>query len=190
MKRAADDDEEESTEVDQVWCSGCRVFFHSEVSKKSVKQLILKMQEACEFASKTQLPEDDVCIYLYIHSNGGDAFAGVSAMNHIKSCRYKVVTVVDGFCASAATLMFLAGKERQMMSHSQFLIHQLTTGFFGKYCDLKDELKNSTLLMETFENIYLKETKIPPKKLKEYLNAEMCMNTQECLKFQVIDKII
>ena len=49
------------------------------------------------------------------------------------------------------------------------LIHQLSSGMWGKYEELKDDMKNNDLLMQTIKNIYLKHTKVPKKKLTTLL---------------------
>ena len=55
---------------------------------------------------------------------------------------------------------------------------------------MKDELKNSTMLMKSFEDIYGKETKIPKKRLQELLKSEVSLDSQECLKYGIVEQII
>jgi ATP-dependent protease ClpP protease subunit len=189
-RKLTEDEKDVDDDNGSIVCIGRNVYFHTDVSTKTVLELIQKLKEACDNASKNHTIGEQQKIYLYIHSDGGDAYAGLSAMNHIRLCSYKVVTICDGLCASAATLMFLGGHVRWMMLHSQFLIHQMSTGFFGKFCDLKDEYKNSSNLMSTFEKIYLKETKITKTKLKELLNGEVCLLADECIAFGIATKMV
>jgi len=51
-----------------------------------------------------------------------------------------LITVADGFCASAATFVLMGSKHRRIMPHAHLLIHQLSTGAMGKYEELKDEI--------------------------------------------------
>ena len=46
-----------------------------------------------------------------------------------------------GFVASAATFLLLAGAERLAMPNAHILIHQIRTGFWGKFNDLLDEVR-------------------------------------------------
>ena len=87
-------------------------------------------------------------IFLYIHTDGGDAYAGLSAMDHIKNMRVPVHTVVDGLCASAGTFILMGGEKKYALRHSSVLIHQLRLGFWGTYEDLKDEMQNSDKIDE------------------------------------------
>lgn len=71
------------------------IFFYCEVSDVTVLELNMKLKSVSRFHDH---------ITLYIHSNGGELWAGLSAMDHIRACPAHVTTVADGICASAATL--------------------------------------------------------------------------------------
>ena len=111
-RRLADEAEEEDEDKGEIACVGSSVYFHTHIEKKTVLEFIKRVREAVEYASKTQTFLEERRIYVYIHSEGGDAFSGLSAMNHLRNCPCKVTTIIDGFCASAATLMFLGGSQR------------------------------------------------------------------------------
>ena len=170
--RANDDDDnasddDESPEVIQI---RNRVYFHCPVTRKTVLALIQKLEEAETYALTNEQPS----IYLFIHSEGGDAYAGLSAMNHVQTRRLPVDTVADGFVASAATFILLGGRVRYGMRHAAVLIHQLTTGFWGKFEFMKDEVTNSAQLMDTFRDLYTRETRMKKKKVNKvqlFMNA-------------------
>ena len=125
-------------------------------------------------------------INLFIHSEGGDLMAGLSSMDHIRNSNIPITTIVDGFAASAGAVMVLGGSIRKMMPRSFLLIHQLSTGFWGKYEDLKDEVKNCELFMNDALDIYRTETEIPAKKLKTYMKRDVYLNFKKCLKYKII----
>ena len=127
-------------------------------------------------------------INLFIHSEGGDLMAGLSCMDHISRSGIPITTIVDGFAASAAAIMFLGGDVRKMMPHSFVLIHQLSTGFWGKYEDIKDEVKNCDLLMENALNIYKTKTNIPNKRLKTYMKRDVYLSFDKCIKYGIVDE--
>lgn len=127
-------------------------------------------------------------INLFIHSDGGDLMAGLSSMDHIAHSRIPVTTIVDGFAASAAAIIFLGGAKRKMMPHSFVLIHQLSTGLWGKYEDLKDEVKNCDLLMKNALTIYRKKTNIPPKKLSKFMKRDVYLSLKKCIKYNIVDE--
>lgn len=187
--RATETEDEEEEDMD-VKCLGTQVFFYADVSTRSVLLLLEKMTEAFQNAAKMATPFSDTCVYVYIHSGGGDAYAGLSAMQHLQTFPCKVVTIMDGFCASAASLIFLGGAERIAYRHAYLLIHQLQTTFCGRYEELQDEVKNSTLLMDTFRNVYQSGTRISAKALESLLRDEKCISAEECLKHGFATRIV
>lgn len=65
-------------------------------------------------------------VVVHIHSIGGDLFEALAMYDFLKSLRakgIKVTTIVEGICASAATVVFLAGEDRLLMENCRFLIH-------------------------------------------------------------------
>ena len=184
----ADDTDEDDADVE---CYHTSVYFHAEVTKKTILKFMKKMREAAQNAAQYCGPGEEARVFVYLHSGGGDVFSAISGMNVIRNCPCAVVTIVDGFCGSAATLMLLASPTRYITRYSQVLIHQIRIfGLSGKYCELQDEMKNTTDIMHTFEQIYLAETKLSREKLEELLNAESYLTTEDCISFGIVERII
>lgn len=74
-------------------------------------------------------------------------------MDAMRRSKLHITTVADGTCCSAATFLLLGGDERRMGRHSHILIHQISTGFFGKFRELKDELDTCKKLHENVEEV-------------------------------------
>jgi ATP-dependent protease ClpP protease subunit len=135
--------------------------------------------------------EQDPAVTLYIKSDGGDLYSGFSGMDHIRSLRARVTTVADGVCASAATLLLLAGMHRKMSENSYVLIHQISAdGVWGKFEELKDHMQNYTKDMERMQRVYEAETTIPPRKLKKILKKDLYLDAEQCLNYGVVGEII
>jgi ATP-dependent Clp endopeptidase proteolytic subunit ClpP len=188
-KRFEDDNSDDEDEVSGSSTGGGvlikvhknEVYFYDEVTKESVLHLINTLLKLREKYTKR--------IYLFIHSEGGDLHAGMSAMDHISNLGVEVRTVIDGFVASAATLMFLAGTKRYTMPSANLLIHQLSTEFWGKFQDLQDEMANSEGLMNTIKSVYKKHTTIPSKEIKSLLKREMYLSAEKCIEYNIAHKI-
>ena len=167
-----------------------RVYFYSEVSRSTVLRLIGSLHKATEYALKHCECVHDATVYLYVHSSGGDAFAGLSAFDHIRSNRVPVTTVIDGFVASAATFLVLGGQHRAAMRHSALLIHQLSlSNFWGKFSDLVDEVHNSTSLMDTIKRVYSEHTHLKKKRLDALLAKEKNMDAETCLELGFVHEL-
>ncbi len=139
-----------------------------------------------EAIAPLQLPP----IYVYISSFGGSLFDGIAAMDAICLCKSPVYTIISGYAASAATLMSVVGKKRLMTENSFALIHQLSSGFWGKYEEFKDEMKNNEKLMAMIYRIYKKHTKINKTDLQTLLKRDIWWDSAECLKQGLVDEII
>lgn len=181
------EDDEDSSEI---LCIRDSVWFYADVNNRNVLKLLQKLNEANEFVAKTMSPADEHRrVYLYINSPGGEVFSGFSAMDHIWWNPIPVVTVVDGFVASAGTFLLLGGTERKALRNSRILIHQLSAAFWGKYNDLLDEVKNSQELMKSVKDLYTEHTHMSRARVEELLQKELHMNASQALKYGFVDEV-
>ena len=181
-------------EEEYVQVRGSDVYFYCEVCETTVLELIMKLRKLEKELLHKYLdlelhrrPE----IRIWIRSDGGDIHAGLSAMDAIASMkRVKVRTIADGMCASAATFILLGGRTRHMTENSYILIHQLNMdGSWGKFQDYKDQMENLEQFMRRFREIYVQETKIPDDKLKKILRRDVCMNSDKCIDYGIVDSV-
>ena len=107
---------------------------------------------------------------------------GLSIFNFIKKNKIPIWTYIDGYIASAATFMYLAGSKRFMNETSNVLIHQVSTSFWGKFEDLKDECQNTTNLMLLVKKLYKENTNMSEKQLKRILKREQTLTYEDCQK--------
>lgn len=105
---------------------------------------------AKEFAQAlSALPADIHTIQLHINSPGGMVFEGVAILNQLRQHSAKVVAVVDGLAASAASFIACGSDELQMAPNSQLMIHDAWGWAIGdatamrSVADLLDRLSNN-----------------------------------------------
>jgi len=169
------------------------VYFYSEVNRPKNLTLNRKLSHLGTVLinnANTLGVSDPAPIKLHINSYGGSLFAGFSTVDYILNCPAPVHTIIDGCAASAATLMSVVGEKRYMHKHSYMLIHQLSSGLWGKYEELKDDMENAETLMETIRDIYTTHTKIPKKTLNQLLKRDIWFDAETCLKYGLVDEII
>lgn len=187
---STDDESEEQLNIQVV---NNDVYFYEDVTPQSILVLCKRVRQLehnmLRFQSDFKL-DTPPSIYIYIHSYGGDVYAGLSCMNTLEKCRVPVVTIVDGFVASAATFILLGGHSRRMREHSQILIHQIRGETWGKYDELKDEMRNTDVLMDVIQKIYLDKSEFPEHKLRKIIKKELTMTSSKCLKYKIVDEII
>lgn len=165
------------------------IYFYGVVDKRNIVLLVKGLAAANAEALKCAHWPSDARVYLYIHSPGGEAFVGLSAMDHIRLNPVTVVAIADGFVASAATFILLGATERKALENAKILIHQLSTGFWGKYSDLIDEMKNSRELMSTIKSVYETGTHLSSKQLNRLLKKELHMSASDALTAGLVDEI-
>ena len=173
--------------------SNNRIYYYSEVSRQKILVLNKNLRSLNDnLLNQAQLLglQESANIYLHVNSFGGSVFAGLSAVDYVKSCEVPVITVVEGCAASAATLFSVVGAHRQIRSNSFMLIHQISSGMWGKYEELKDSLDNCDLFMRIIKDIYNEHTKIPKKKLNEILKHDLWFDAETCLEYGLVDEII
>ena len=162
------------------------------MTSEKVLELIeqVKNLESSLLKQAVDLPGYAPEITIYIQSGGGDVYAGFSGMDHLKQSRVKIYTVADGCCASAASFLLLGGTYRYVNPHTQVLVHQISSsGFWGKFEELKDEMAMCEKLMELVKRIYKRETDIPDKMFKTLMKRDVYLSPEECLEFRIVDEI-
>jgi len=169
-----------------------RIYFYTGVGESEALELnkiIRHLDLEMDFlAKRLGLPEPPP-IRLYIHSPGGSFFSALSIVDAIKACKCPVYTYIDGFAASAATLISVVGKKRYATPHSFMLIHQQRMMWEGKHADFIDEIENQKHVTDTIQKIYLAHTKMKEKELQSILKRELHMPVAECLRLGLIDEI-
>lgn len=170
-----------------------RVYFYSEVSRGRNLDLNLKLKELendlLSNAQRLNLEKPGE-IYLHINSYGGSVFAGFSTVDYIRNSKVPVTSIIDGCAASAATIMSVTANKRKMNRHAYMLIHQLSSGMWGKYQEQKDTMANNDRIMEMIIAIYEEHTKIPKKELDKLLKHDLWWDAKTCLDYGLVDEII
>lgn len=132
-------------------------------------------------------------ITVYINSPGGDVFearAISSALKRLSADGVKVTAVIDGLCASAATMIALACDEVHMNDGCQFMIHEAS----GVAVGTKNEIRAYADLCEKVEQDivqdYVAKTGISADEILAMMEAETWMSADEAFEKGFIDHIV
>jgi ATP-dependent Clp protease protease subunit len=129
-------------------------------------------------------------INLHIQTGGGSLMDTFYIVDLIDNLKTPINTYVDGYVASAGSLLSVIGKKRYMTKNSFILIHQLSSSGEGTFNNLDDNMDNLNKFMNTIRDIYIKHTKIPREKLDEILNHDLWLTSNECLEYGLVDEIL
>lgn len=192
-RRLLNDEEEPRHRPSIVERVNNRIYFYSSIESESILKLNKELMELDSDHIGTAMKNSDDHlrpIWLHINSHGGLIFDGLAAMDQVSLCKCPVYTVVDGVCASSATFMAVKGKRRFIKPNSFMLIHQVSSGLWGKYEEFVDEMENLEKMMDVIQNIYKKYTRIPKKLLDDIMKRDVYFDAKECLKYGLVDEIL
>lgn len=135
--------------------------------------------------------EDINNINLHVQSTGGSLLPSLGLVDLIRTSDIPINTYVDGYCASAASLITVVGAQRFINKHGVLLIHQLKMGIEpSKYSELIDQKYNADTLMYIIKEIYIENTKLDNNNLERLLAHDLWLNSTLCKKYGIVDIII
>ena len=179
---------------ESVFAEGNHIYFQSKVCNNSVNKLITIInQKNKDFKKilKNEMVEsaEPKILWLHITSYGGGLFACFRAIDTIINSKIAINTIVDGYAASAGTLMSVVGKRRYMTPSSYMLIHQLSAGAIGTFWQIKDEYTNLEMMMNDIYNIYLNHSTLNREELESYLAHDSWWKLDKCIECGLIDAV-
>ena len=168
------------------------IYFYAPVTQRSCFELKNKLMDldAKSKIFQVQYKIDPPPIHLHIQSEGGSLYHTLYIIELIRKMETPVYTYVDGFAASAASLMSVVGAKRYMTDNSLILIHQLSGSESGKYNEMQDQMSNMSILMSIIRKIYLEYTKLDEGTLNALLQKDLWLESKTCLAYGLVDEII
>jgi ATP-dependent protease ClpP protease subunit len=169
------------------------IYFYAGVSMKenfTLNKEISRLDREMQMISMKLGLKVPIPIHLRINSYGGSVFAAFSSIDYMNQSKTPIYTYIDGCAASAGTIMSVCGDQRFIGENSYMLVHQLSSGMWGKYQELQDDMKNSDNLMKRIKEIYESKTKIPKTKMDEILKHDLWWDARTCLKYGLVDEIL
>lgn len=106
-------------------------------------------------------------IKLYIDSYGGSVTAALGLIGVIQTSKTPVHTIVTGMAASAAFMIYIAGKERHLYKYATLMYHQISKFQYGELKVLEDEIEEVRRLQKIVEHLVLYCTSITKERLQE-----------------------
>ena len=129
-------------------------------------------------------------IKLHMQSLGGELLPSIYVCDLILSIETPVHVYIDGFVASAASLMAVCGQKRYITPNSRVLIHQLKSQASGKLSEMRQEVDNLSDIMKSVKSIYLKNSFISENELDNLLTQDIWILPKKCKDLGFVDEII
>lgn len=179
--------------ADSISVKDNNIYFRAEINKSSIDRLVGIIHEVNNKYEQVLSSEfihaaNPKPIYLFITSYGGDLFESFRSLRSIQNSKIPIFTVIDGYAASGATLMSIAGVRRYITKNSYVMIHQLSSfSSTSKYFDMRDEFNNNKLFMNKIYKLYEKNTKMRKSQLRKYLAKDCWWKPSRCIKNGIVD---
>jgi ATP-dependent Clp protease protease subunit len=142
-----------------------------------------------DFISAVNHYKDAKRINVYINSGGGEVFAAVTMAQTLKHHNATVHTYVEGICASAATLIAMAGDERHMSNSGLFMIHLPSGSFRGNRMDLDKGKEVLEKVEDVIRMTYQEKTNLSDEQLTAMLEHETWLTAEEAYAYGFITDI-
>lgn len=136
-----------------------------------------------------ELPEDTSQITVLINCPGGEVWEGMAIYNSLRSHPARVVTVVEGLAASAASFIAMAGDEVVMRPASEMMIHDAWIVGIGNADGLReiaDRIDAETMLIA---GIYAEKAGTPADMWREAMRAETWFSPSEAVEAGLADRV-
>src|ERR1700736_5322445 len=131
-------------------------------------------------------------ISMYINSPGGIVTSGLAIYDTMQFIRPAVSTLCTGQAASMASLLLAAGAKdlRFALPNARIMVHQPSGGFQGQATDIMLHAQEILNLKRRLNEIYVKHTGQPLKKIEDALERDMFLTADMAKEFGLIDKVI
>jgi ATP-dependent Clp protease protease subunit len=131
-------------------------------------------------------------IAMYINSPGGVVTSGLAIYDSMQFIRPPVSTLCIGQAASMASLLLAAGHKdmRFALPNSRIMLHQPSGGFQGQATDIMLHAQEILNLKKRLNEIYVKHTGQPLKKLEDALERDYFLTSEMAKEWGIIDKVI
>lgn len=161
------------------------IYLTGEIDSKKIENLINDVKKA----NSLKEPKP---ILIHITSLGGSLQDGIRLLTIYKISKLPIVTIIDNYCFSISTLLFLNSSYRIMTKNSFCLLHEYRLqGVINE--ERKGIFNFLDKLEATFKAIivlYMKKSSFKKKELEDLLKRNILLDYKTCFKKKLVDRII
>jgi ATP-dependent Clp protease, protease subunit len=177
---------------DPVETKTIELFLYGPVTEESCMKLTFELREADHNL------DPGGHVVLRIQSNGGHAMCALFVVDTIREMSHDVHTIVDGWAASAATIISVAGTKgkRSIHAHSKMLLHNprmILDSSQGTVTlekeDLESHIENMESMKKSITDVYTTHTDLKGRTLTDVLEKGAWLNVDQALKYNLVDSV-
>ena len=162
------------------------IFFIGEVNTDSVSNVILQLK-----CLEAQDPHAEIT--LYIDSTGGIVLDGLALYDVMQNLSCPIKTVCLGTAASCAAFLFASGDTREILPHSEIMIHDplvAGNGLTGTANSINEKIDTLMRYRKTLASILAKHTGKTIEEIYEKTARNTVFCAQEAVEFGLADRVI
>ena len=129
-------------------------------------------------------------ITVWINSPGGDCVAAAQIYNMLMDYKGSVTVKIDGFAASAASVIAMAGSKVLMSPVSMMMIHNPMPIAFGDSAEMQQAIEMLGSVKDSIINAYEIKTGLSRTKLSHLMDAETWMDAHKAVELGFADEVI
>lgn len=139
---------------------------------------------------ENESPNKDIT--MYINSPGGHVTAGLAIYDTMQYIKSDVSTVCIGMAASMAAVLLAGGTKgkRFTLPYSEVMIHQPLGGTEGQASDIRIHADHIIRTKDRLNKLLANHTGQSLKIIEKDTDRDFFMDSNEALKYGIIDKII
>lgn len=129
-------------------------------------------------------------VRLYINSWGGDVKEALGIYSALRRCPAKVEAYIDGYAASAASIIAMAADKVVMPRNTCMMIHNAAWATYGNPTELRKSADDLEIINTAAISSYTARAgdKLPEAELRQMLDAETWLSADDCIKYGLADE--
>ena len=147
-----------------------------------------KAQKEYTSLKDIQIPFPDKPLEVIINSGGGDVFTGSEIYSMLKSHKGHVTVKIVGVCASAASMVAMAGDTVEMSPTGLLMIHNAMGWTFGNTQEHEKQIKSLEEANDSIAKAYQNKTGLPLSKIRELMKEETWFSCDKAIEYGFVDK--
>lgn len=147
---------------------------------------IVSAKQVADFVSANSGAEE---LVIHINSQGGDVDEGFAIHDILTTSGKKITTIIEGMCASIATIAALAGSTREMTENSTFFIHNAWGGAMGDAEELQKYADSVKAATDKIIDFYVSKTNAKREDIASMMDSDTSMTAEQAKSFGFVTEI-
>lgn len=136
---------------------------------------------ACDVLERIQAIKGDT-VEVNIMSPGGSVIEGMAIYDYLRNLDKKVITRAMGQAASIASVIFMAGDEREVADNAEIMVHNAMVFAGGNKHELTEYIDRLDGIDKKLINIYASRTNLNEDQVRALLDNETFMDADEAVE--------